>query len=103
MQAPESQRATELPFDLNDDDRAVRSAGLLALWSHGSAADVDALLQRLERETDSELLEMVVDTLSVLECTTAVPALLALGHNLSQPPEIRRAALNAAYELAEAI
>jgi HEAT repeat protein len=82
------------------EDRWVRSAALAFLWDHGGPAEADILLARLAEETDEELLEVVIDTLAALGCAGAVPALTALAHDLDRPPAVRRAALDAANEMA---
>jgi hypothetical protein len=84
-------------------DPSTRRAALAYLWDHGGPAETDVLLPRLDQETDAELLETVIDTLSALGCVAAAPALRVLSHDHRRAPELRRAAMTAAGELEMAL
>jgi hypothetical protein len=85
---------------VSDQDPAARGEALAFLDDFGGPDEIDVLLPRLEQEPDTELLEIVIDTLADLNCTVAISALRALSQDPRRPPSLRRAAINATNELA---
>jgi hypothetical protein len=81
-------------------DVSARGAALGFLWDYDDSGATDLLVGRLHRETDPDLLAVVIDTLLALDCRGAVPALRAFGHDQRRPRDLREAATAAAEELA---
>jgi hypothetical protein len=82
------------------EDPLARGAALTFLLNYGGPDDTEVLLPRLDQEADAELLEAVIDTLGSIGSTAAITALRALSRDARRAPHLRRAAINAANDLA---